>query len=173
RAPLVEASRLADTVPVAEAGIVVALGFGAGYHIAQLAERMGRRGLIVCFERDVGLLRAVLERVDVASALEQANVLVLTDPDDSAQLTRGLAGAARWRTAREPRVPSAGASGASWLAGSGGWVGWGAPDAEQRTAPAPVGGGGARGMAGAPRFGGGVTGVTRAVRTTLVPSLVQ
>src|SRR5690606_23186344 len=93
RAPLVEASRLADTVPVAEAGIVVALGFGAGYHIAQLAERMGRRGLIVCFEPDVGLLRAVLERVDVASALEQANVLVLTDPDDSAQLTRGLAGA--------------------------------------------------------------------------------
>src|SRR5690606_14072402 len=64
RAPLVEASRLADTVPVAEAGIVVALGFGAGYHIAQLAERMGRRGLIVCFEPNVGLLRAVLERVD-------------------------------------------------------------------------------------------------------------
>src|SRR5690606_40561016 len=112
------------------------------------AERMGRRGLIVCFEPNVGLLRAVLERVDVASALERANVLVLTDPDDSAQLTRGLAGAEAL-VAMGVRIVEH-------------------PPSRDRLAV-----GGEAGKGGASRFLEMFTGVTRAVRTTLVTTLVQ
>ncbi|MFG0283070.1 MAG: 6-hydroxymethylpterin diphosphokinase MptE-like protein [Phycisphaerales bacterium JB039] len=93
RRPLVEAQRLAETVEPAKVGIVVVTGFGAGYHIVKLAERIGTAGLIICFEPDVSLLRAALERIDVATVLEKANIILVTEADDTAALTSRLAGA--------------------------------------------------------------------------------
>lgn len=141
RAPLVEAERLARAVDVARAGVVVVLGFGAGHHLAKLAEQIGRRGLLVCFEPDVALLRAVLERVDVTGPLSQANVLLLTEPGNSAPLTSGLAGAEAL-VAMGVRIVEH-------------------PPSRQRLASAT------------PRFLEMFTEVTRAVRTTLVTTLVQ
>jgi hypothetical protein len=82
RDPLTEARRLADKIDIkASAGVVVA-GFGLGYHVAELARRMGKTGVVFVFEPDVALLRAVLERIDCSGWLRASNVAFLTDADD-------------------------------------------------------------------------------------------
>lgn len=92
RRPLDEAKRLADRFVTAEAGVAVVLGLGVGHHIRLLAEKLGRTGVVVVFEPDVPLLRAVLERVDLAEVMERSNVAVLTRPDSGA-ISEALLGA--------------------------------------------------------------------------------
>jgi hypothetical protein len=91
--PLDEAARLVDRIDLIENAVVVVLGFGAGYHVRLLAERLGRGGLLVVFEPDLGLLRAVLERIDHSSWLRDAMVLFVTDPADRGALASKLEGA--------------------------------------------------------------------------------
>ena len=93
RRPLEEAGRLAGTVDPQEAGVVVVLGFGLGHHVAAIAERMGRAGVVLVFEPDVGLLRAVLERVDVSEMFARANVGILTGAEDASAISAALRGA--------------------------------------------------------------------------------
>jgi hypothetical protein len=91
--PLDEAARLVDEVDLVEHAVVVVLGFGAGYHVQSLAQRLGRAGVIVVFEPDLGLLRTVLERIDHSSWLKEASVLFVTDPADRGALAAKLEGA--------------------------------------------------------------------------------
>lgn len=93
RAPLEEAARLAGRVDAAECGVVVVLGFGLGHHVRAIAERIGRTGVVLVYEPDAGLLRAVLERIDSSDMLGACNVGVLTDPDDAAAISDALRGA--------------------------------------------------------------------------------
>jgi len=90
--PLEEAGRLAETVDVFEHATIVVLGFGLGYHVRALAERIGGAGLIVVYEPDVALLRAAMERIDHAW-MNDALLLIITDPDDRGTLARRLDGA--------------------------------------------------------------------------------
>ena len=92
RRPLDEARRLAESVDVAGAGCIAVAGFALGHHVAAVARRMQRTGVVVVFEPDVGLLRAVLERVDHSEWLRATNTAVLTDPEDGAEMSRTLAG---------------------------------------------------------------------------------
>jgi len=92
RRPLAEADRLADTIDLTQAGALVVLGFGVGHHVAALARRMARNGVVVVFEPDIALLRAVLERIDFSRAFAESNVVVLADPDDSAAMVRATSG---------------------------------------------------------------------------------
>jgi len=64
RHPLREADRLAEQADPSQAAVFAVLGFGLGYHVDAMAHRLGGAGLVLCFEPDVPLLRAVLERVD-------------------------------------------------------------------------------------------------------------
>jgi hypothetical protein len=91
--PLDEAARLVERVDLVEHAVVVVLGFGAGYHVQSLAQRLGRAGVVVVFEPDLGLLRAVLERIDHSSWLKEASVLFVTDPADRGALAAKLEGA--------------------------------------------------------------------------------
>ncbi|MEC9373825.1 MAG: 6-hydroxymethylpterin diphosphokinase MptE-like protein, partial [Planctomycetota bacterium] len=75
------------------AAVVVVTGFGLGHHVASLARRMGRDGLIIVFEPDTGLLRATLERIDHSEWMRGSNVLFMTNPDDAASITSSLEGA--------------------------------------------------------------------------------
>jgi len=86
RDPLREARRLADQADPAKAATIAVLGFGVGHHVGAIVGAMGRAGLVVCFEPDAGLLRAVLERVDCSAWLDRL-VLVL-DAGDRAALSR-------------------------------------------------------------------------------------
>jgi hypothetical protein len=92
RRPMSEAERLADTVDLEANGGVCVLGFGLGYHCRALGERFGDKGVVVCFEPDVGLLRAVLERVDHSAWIESGHFVLLTDPDDRASLAAAVRG---------------------------------------------------------------------------------
>lgn len=90
--PLDEAERLAEGVDIQESAGVVILGFGLGHHAAALARRMGREGLLIAFEPDVGLLRAAVERIDHSEWMQQTNFVLMTEPDDAPALSGALKG---------------------------------------------------------------------------------
>ncbi|TVQ64201.1 MAG: DUF115 domain-containing protein [Phycisphaerales bacterium] len=92
RRPREEAQRFCEGVDVRDAAGIVVAGFGLGLHVEELARSAGRTVLLIVYEPDVELLRAVLERVDMSAALHGSNVLLLTDPDDAAAISAGLTG---------------------------------------------------------------------------------
>ncbi len=91
--PIAEARRLVDGIDIVENAVVVVFGFGAGYHVQLLAQRMKRTGVVIVFEPDVSLLRGVLERNDISSWLEVSNIVWITDVADRAGLAAALDGA--------------------------------------------------------------------------------
>ena len=90
--PVGEARRFADRLDPRDAAAAVVMGFGAGYHIAQIARRYTGTGGAVVFEPDVPLLRFVLERVDLAGDLASAHVALVTDATDSVSITNAFHG---------------------------------------------------------------------------------
>lgn len=92
RKPRAEAERLADTVDVTEVAGVAVLGFGLGHHLAVLAERLNKTGILLCFEPDLALLRAVFEKIDCSAWMLRTNFALVTDPEDGASITRVLSG---------------------------------------------------------------------------------
>lgn len=93
RRPREEAAALtADIDPVAS-GAVAILGFGMGYHAEALARRYKKMGVLLAFEPDVSLLRAVLEHVDHSDWLSLRNCVIVTDPDDQGEITASITGA--------------------------------------------------------------------------------
>lgn len=93
RRPIEEAGRLADTVDIRKAAVVVVLGFGLGHHVGALARRLGGAGMIVVFEPDLPLLRAVFERIDHSDWLSETKTLLFSDPADGASLSASTEGA--------------------------------------------------------------------------------
>lgn len=92
RSPVVEATRFADKVDVGEAAGVCVVGFALGHHLRVLGERMGKTGVVLCFEPDIGLLRAVFEKIDHSDWMLSTNFALLTDADDGAAISRAFAG---------------------------------------------------------------------------------
>ncbi|MBC7772820.1 MAG: motility associated factor glycosyltransferase family protein [Pyrinomonadaceae bacterium] len=92
RAPLREAQQIASQVDVSQTAAIAVAGFGMGYHVAALARKLRRSGVMLVFEPDVALLRAVLERVDHSEWLESSNVMILTDPDDAPTMSAAMTG---------------------------------------------------------------------------------
>jgi hypothetical protein len=86
RDPIVEAKRLVERVDVRDSAAVLVLGFGLGYHVAELARSMGKAGVLFVFEPDVALLRAVFERIDCSGWLKGSNVAFFVDADDEAAI---------------------------------------------------------------------------------------
>lgn len=92
RRPIDEAKRLASTIDVASAGCAVVVGVGLGYGVLAALERVGGRSLVLAFEPDLPLLRAVLERVDHSAWLAAGNLSILTDPDDAGAMSEAVRG---------------------------------------------------------------------------------
>lgn len=92
RRPREEARALAESVSIADAAVFLVSGFGAGYHVQALAERLDRTGIVVVFEPDLGLLRAVLERIDCSGWLGARSIAIVDDPGDTAALARLVEG---------------------------------------------------------------------------------
>ncbi|HRQ75398.1 MAG TPA: DUF115 domain-containing protein [Phycisphaerales bacterium] len=88
--PLDEAASIVNKVDIIEHAVMVVLGFGVGWHVKALAQRMQTSGVIVVFEPDLGLLRAVLERIDHSSWLRQSIVLFSDDAEDRALMSARL-----------------------------------------------------------------------------------
>ena len=92
RRPLAEAAKLADTIDVGETAGICVLGFGAGYHCRALGEKLRTAGVVVCYEPDLGLLRAVLERVDHSGWINESHFILLTNPEDAPAIGTALQG---------------------------------------------------------------------------------
>ena len=80
RRPGEEAARVLEGLDLRSAGLVAVAGFGLGHHVAALARRMRKAGVVLVLEPDVALLRAVLSRIDVADWYSAANLQIVTDP---------------------------------------------------------------------------------------------
>lgn len=91
--PLEEAARLVRDIDLVEHAVVVVLGFGLGYHVQKLIERSRGATVIVVYEPDLSLLRAVFEQVDHSAWLRNALVVFVTDPNDRGSLAKKLEGA--------------------------------------------------------------------------------
>lgn len=92
RRPLEEAARLAETAPVETTGGAAVLGFGLGYHVRALAERLGSAGVVLAFEPDVELLRAVLERIDHSAWLARGNVRLVLEAGNQGAIAAAVSG---------------------------------------------------------------------------------
>lgn len=92
RRPVTEAERLADSIDAVETSTVCVLGFGAGYHCAVLGERFGDRGVVICFEPDLSLLRSVFEKVDHSGWIEKTHFILLTESDNRSAITASITG---------------------------------------------------------------------------------
>ncbi len=90
--PLEEARALADTIDLKQAGAVVVMGFGVGHHIAEVARRMRRRGVVYVFEPDLNLIRTVLERIDHSAWIQETNLVILHDATDTGAMTEAMTG---------------------------------------------------------------------------------
>ncbi len=92
RGPALEAKRLADSVDLKQSALVAVRGFGLGHHVQELSTRLGRNGVVICFEPDVAMLRALLERVDFAAMFSRFNVVIVTTADDTGAMSDALHG---------------------------------------------------------------------------------
>lgn len=92
RRPREEARRFAEAIDIKAASAIAVLGFGLGYHAEALVHRLRRSGIVIVFEPDVSLLRAVLERIDCTPWLAPGNVVLAVDPSDGPSLTASLHG---------------------------------------------------------------------------------
>jgi len=84
--PLAQATKLASTVDHSKHGGIIVLGVGLGYHVAKIAQQMSDQCLMVVFEPDIGLLRAVLEKIDHTAWLGRPNVVLASEGADRAWL---------------------------------------------------------------------------------------
>ena len=91
--PAAEAKKLVETVDFQRHAAVVVLGVGVGHHVAELARDLGNETLLIVFEPDLALLRAVLERIDYSWWLGRSNVIVADALTDRAALLSRLEGA--------------------------------------------------------------------------------
>ncbi len=84
--PQSEAAKLLESVDLGKHACVVMLGFGLGYHIARLAPRIGEDAILIVFEPDLPLLRAVLERIDHSQWLGHSQLILADETTDRAAL---------------------------------------------------------------------------------------
>jgi hypothetical protein len=89
-APLTEAARFAEKIDLQQNAAFVVLGFGAGYHVKATLERVGEAGVVVAYEPDTELLRAVLERIDCTDWIGSPRLALFAGDVDQAAITRRL-----------------------------------------------------------------------------------
>ncbi len=92
RRPISEAEKFAGGYDPSKAAAVCVLGFGVGHHCRVLQERAGAKGMVVCFESDVRMLRAVFERIDHSEWIRKGHFMLSTDADDAPVLTQLFSG---------------------------------------------------------------------------------
>lgn len=77
--PRAEGDKLLANVDYQKHAAIVLLGVGLGYHVQRVAVNLGRESVMIVYEPDLSVFRAVLERIDHTSWLGRPNV-ILVDP---------------------------------------------------------------------------------------------
>ncbi len=84
--PKKEANKLIEGIEHDKAACVVVLGLGVGYHVTALHKAMGERGVLIVFEADAGMWRAVLEKIDHRNWLMRGELVLADSRTDRAAL---------------------------------------------------------------------------------------
>ncbi|QOJ00418.1 MAG: motility associated factor glycosyltransferase family protein [Phycisphaeraceae bacterium] len=123
RRPIDEAERSVAHVDVESAAAMVVCGFGLGYHVRALAERLKGTGVIFVYEPDAAMLRAVFERIDHSGWMSTTRVILLTDAEDRSAIAsaahgiEGVLAAGVTFVDHAPSLPRLGASAARFREG--------------------------------------------------------
>ncbi|HOA73296.1 MAG TPA: DUF115 domain-containing protein [Phycisphaerae bacterium] len=86
--PLAEARQLAEAVEVGESFCYFVSGFGLGYHLQALRNRLKGDAFLIVAEPNLQVLRKAIESVDLADLLAHDRCIVLTSTDRSEIQTR-------------------------------------------------------------------------------------
>lgn len=84
RAPIDEAHRWAQGVNLGDDAVLILCGFGLGHHVRAILRRVTGRCVVIVFEPDVALLRAVLERHDLTDVLASGVVRLVCNDEPGA-----------------------------------------------------------------------------------------
>jgi len=84
--PAKEAAKLVEGIEHDKVACVVVLGMGLGYHVSELSRNMGAAGVLIVFEPDAGMWRAVLERIDHRDWLTRGELILADSQTDRAAL---------------------------------------------------------------------------------------
>lgn len=86
--PEAEAKRFAEGIELGTTFCYVISGFGLGYHLLALQERLKGDAFLLVIEPDLGLLKAAMETVDLAALFARDRCIVLTSADKGDLQTR-------------------------------------------------------------------------------------
>jgi len=93
--PAKEGRSIADTCDIRYNALFCVLGYGAGYHVAAIAEKLGYNGSVWVLEPDLALLRESLSTIDHSEVFAKSAVIFHTGeegPGDLAAMYRGAEG---------------------------------------------------------------------------------
>ena len=90
--PREEALRMLEDFDPAQTACAVVLGFGAGHHVRALLECLKGTGLVVVYEPDLALLKAVFSHVDCTEWLNPDRLVFIDDEEDRGGLARLFSG---------------------------------------------------------------------------------
>lgn len=86
--PAKEAAKLVEGIEHDKSACVVVLGMGLGYHVAELAKDMGQNGVLIVFEPDTGVWRAVMEKIDHRAWLCRGELILADGETDRPALLK-------------------------------------------------------------------------------------
>ncbi len=86
--PRQEAERLVDAAGIRDEVVFYVFGFGLGYHVNVLLERVSSEAIVCVFEPDLLMLRTAMECRDLTAILESRRVMFFTKPDKADLFTR-------------------------------------------------------------------------------------
>jgi hypothetical protein len=91
--PMAEADKLNAALDPTKHAAAVYLGMGLGYHVAKAAEQLNdNKSLVIVYEPNVSLLRAVLEKIDHTAWLGRHNVILADSTMDRSGLLGRIEG---------------------------------------------------------------------------------
>ncbi len=98
RKPIDEATTWAKQHDPKQAGFYGVLGFGIGHHLQALTALHKKLSVVLCFEPDTALLKAVLERVDHSQWISESLFLLTTTPEDAVEISQLITGSEAFLT---------------------------------------------------------------------------
>lgn len=79
--PTAEARRFAESIPLEDKFCIVVAGFGLGYHLRAIHERLRGDAFIICTEPSMSTIATALACVDLSDLIASGKLVVLTSPD--------------------------------------------------------------------------------------------
>ncbi|EKD27137.1 MAG: hypothetical protein ACD_79C00859G0002 [uncultured bacterium] len=81
--PAEEAVRFVKNHNINEGDLIVLYGFGLGYHLKPILEKIGEKGYLYCIETNIQLLKTALKAVDLTEVFKSENFKLITGKDNT------------------------------------------------------------------------------------------